>query len=107
MTDGPDIESLFADLAQTHPGRGRYGRMDRYRDFRAVFLGSDQSKRVLYEILEMGHLLASPALIGAYDTNRTFVACGEQALAGAIFKIVHIEPKEPPSRQVSTEIEGP
>lgn len=50
-----DAESIFAQLSAAHPGVGRYEPMDQYRDFRAVFLGSEQGRRVLHEIMQRGH----------------------------------------------------
>jgi len=102
----PDIEAVFADLAATHPGRGRYAPLAVYRDFRAVFLGSEQGKRVLYEILSLGHMFASSPALGRFDTNRTFFAEGERNLAIRIFGNVNNEPKDIPDRQVSTDPEG-
>lgn len=100
MSDVPDIEALFADLSKTHPGKGQYAQMDRYRDFRAVFMGSDQGKRVLYEILSMGHMFIAPPVLGAFDTNRTMFHGGEQNVVLGIFKTAQVEPKEVPTEQV-------
>lgn len=101
-----DIEAYFAELGQHHPGKGRYGPLDRYRDFRAVFLGSDQGKRVLYEILSMGHMFRPAPIVGNFETNQTMFAGGEQNLAYGVFLVAHAEPKQPPGKQVSKEPEG-
>jgi hypothetical protein len=94
-----DIEEQFADLAQSHPGRHAYTAMDRYRDFRAVFLGSDQGKRVLHEILGRGHVLHAGM---SFDTNRTFFHEGERNVALWIFGTARVEPKALPATQSKT-----
>ncbi len=101
MTDIPDIEALFADLGKAHPGKGRYNQMDKYRDFRAVFLGSEQGRRVLYEILSMGHMFTSAPVLGGFEPNRTMFHGGEQNVVLGIFRTAHVEPKAVPDRQVS------
>jgi hypothetical protein len=94
-----DIEAEFADLARTHPGTAAYTAMDRYRDFRAVLLGSDQGKRVLYEIMSKGHMFASSAALGRHDANKTFFHEGERNLALMIFGFARAEPKAKPMTQ--------
>ena len=98
-----DLEADIADLAAKHPGRHAYTDMDRYRDFRAVFLGSDQGKRVLYEILGWGRMFQSSPLIGKFETNHTFFHEGERNLALRIFTASRVEPTERPAMQSKTE----
>lgn len=100
MSEAQSTFEALEDLGKTHPGKGRYAPMDRYRDFRQVFLATEQGRRVLWEILDMGHMTAVPCVLAGFDTNRTNFFGGRQALAIDIFKAVHIEPTEPPKRQV-------
>ena len=95
MTD--DVAALYLELLQAQ--LEGYTAMDRYRDFRAVFLGSDQGKRVLAEILRLGHAFRSAAVQGVYDTNRTFFADGQRTLALMIMDLARLEPKPRPARQ--------
>jgi hypothetical protein len=98
----PDIDILFADLAATHPGKGRYHPQDRYADYRAVFLGDDQGKRVLYDILSMAHMFASSPVLCQFDSHKTFFAEGERNMALRIFDTARNEPRVAPAkRQVS------
>jgi hypothetical protein len=99
---GDQLDADIAELARTHPGRHGYAAMDRYRDFKAVFLGSDQGKRVLYEILGWGRMFQSSPLIGKFDTNHTFFHEGERNLALRIFHVARVEPTERPAMQSKT-----
>jgi hypothetical protein len=38
---------------------GSYSRMQRYRDFRAVFLGTSEGKRVLWQLIHWAHIYQS------------------------------------------------
>ena len=67
--------------------------MDRYRDFRQVFLANDQGKRVLHEILSLGRMISSPLpSTGLIDANRVLANEGRRTLALDIFAIIHAEP---------------
>lgn len=94
-----DIEAEFADLAQAHPGRQVYTDMDRYRDFRSVFLSTDQGKRVLHEILGRGHVLHAGL---TFEPHRLFFNEGERNLALWIFAKARVEPKALPATQSKT-----
>lgn len=100
-----DIDVLFADLSATHPGKGEYSHLDRYADFRAVFLATDQGRRVLYEILSWGHMFAATPMLGQFEANKTFFLEGERNIALRIFDTAHKEPPEKPARQVSRDPE--
>ncbi len=52
---GPDPEAFLAALRKTH-GLADYTARDRRRDFRRVFAGSADGRRVLYQILLWGGL---------------------------------------------------
>lgn len=88
-----ELEAFFAGLGATHPGPGNYRPLDRYRDFRQVFLGSDQGRRVLHEILSMGRMISSslPAM-GPIDANRVLANEARRTLAIDIFASIHREP---------------
>lgn len=91
----PDPEAFFAELASAHAGKN-YTKMDKYRDFRRVFLDSEEGKRVLYEILSWGGMFR-PSSRGNFDTNETFFHDGERNLALKIMTTMNAEPKARPT----------
>lgn len=76
---------------KTIDGRNK---LDRYRDFRAVFLGTDEGKRVLHDILGFAKLSAPivPPFPEPIDTNRMMVLEGGRGLAVKIIETVLKEP---------------
>ena len=91
MTDGPSRQSLLADLAGTHPGKG-YVPIDRYRDFRAVFTTTDAGKRVLQEILNWGNMFSPSATTSPIDPYLSAMNDGARNLALRILTIMSHEP---------------
>ena len=93
----PDQEAFFAELAASHPGKGYKNSMGRYRDFRRVFLDSEQGKRVLYEIMlwsHIGHASASKANFNPYET---MFLDGERSIGIKIMVTMNAEPKARPT----------
>ncbi len=95
-------QAFLEGLSAAHPGPGNYTPLDRYRDFRSVFLSTEQGKRVLYEILGFGHMFRSLAYGAKFETNRVFYHEGERNLALRIVSTINIEPKPKPDRANST-----
>lgn len=95
--DAIDPEAFFSELSKSYTGP-EYTEMDRYRDFRELFLGSDRGKRVLWQLMGFGHMFRSTAALAAHDTNRAFFHEGERNVALRIFNTVHVEPKAKPAR---------
>ncbi len=95
------IEEVLEDFGFLHdPNRTK---LDKYRDFRKVFLGSDEGRRVLHDILTFGHIYRSSAVRGdPYETSRRE---GERNIALKILETIHKEPKEQPTKQVTKEPE--
>lgn len=93
----PDIDAFFTELANSHPGKGRYGKMDRYRDFRAVFQGSEQGRRVLHEILMWCHLGRASAPQARFETNETMFLDGESNIGAKIIVTMNAEPQARPT----------
>jgi hypothetical protein len=93
------FEDIFADLAKGFlNSKGPYGPMERYQDFRQLFTGSDQGKRVLYQILSWGHMFGNVAANGQFDPNKVMFFAGENNLALKVFGTVHKEPKPQPNQ---------
>lgn len=82
-----ELQEFVADLTSADVS-GRNA-MDRYKEFRQVFLGSDAGKRVLYDILALAHVWKSSVRLNPYAT---YAAEGERRLAIKILGIIHREP---------------
>lgn len=96
MSDDP------LDTIATLPA-GPYSDQDRYADFRAVFMGSDQGKRVMREILSWGRMF-KPAAVGApVDPYLMAMREGERNIALRLLATVHNEPKGKPQRTAKGE----
>ena len=92
-------QELMNDLAKSFYISDGRTPLDRYRDFKAVFLGTDAGKRVLYEILAWGAVYRQLTPDhGPVDTNRHFIEVGKRHLAIDILNITNQEPvvKEKP-----------
>lgn len=96
----PDPEAFFAELSAAWTGKN-YTELERYKDFRQLFMGSDQGKRVLYQIIGWGHMFRPSASLAGHEPYRTMFHEGERNLTLRIFNAVHVEPKEKPTRAVS------
>ena len=96
----PEAEELFAEIVKARLGPS-YTEIDRYRDFRQLFLSSDQGKRVLYQLLGWGHMVQSSAGLANNETNRTFLIEGERNLALRILRTIYVEPKPKPTQATS------
>ena len=93
----PDPIELAGELAKAYTGKN-YTPLDRFKDFRQLFLGSEQGRRVLWQILAWGHMFASSTALAQHDSNKTFTLEGERNIALRIFAAIHQEPKPLPTR---------
>ena len=102
MSDELDeLEEMLNQLAlQRNSGRTD---LDRYRDFRELFRGSELGKRVLHDILYWGHLHQSTAVIG--DSHEAYKRDGERKMALKIWFRSISEPSVKPQKQ-QTKPEG-
>lgn len=96
-----DPEAFLSQLAASHPGK-RYSKMDRYRDFRRLFLDTDQGRRVLFEILSWGHIFRCPAAMSKFDPYETLYHNGEANMAKRLMSTMNAEPKERPANTKET-----
>ncbi len=89
MTEDVSAQQMFETLSRAPVEN--YEPMDRYRDFRAVFLATDQGTRVLCEILKLAGMNKSIPP-GPIDPNRTHVSEGRRSMGNSIMGIIHNEP---------------
>tara|TARA_R110000772_G_scaffold36387_1_gene87058 strand:- start:2366 stop:2719 length:354 start_codon:yes stop_codon:yes gene_type:complete len=86
-------QELNNDLSRSFSG-GKRTKVDRYRDFSAVFNGTDQGKRVLYEILAWaGIYRPSTPDRGPIDVHRVFEDIGRKKMGLEILAVLNKEPK--------------
>ncbi len=92
-TEMDEYLDILADLSIPED----YDEIDRYNDFRKVFLETDQGRRVLRQVLAWGHLLKSHLVrMHPIDPNAVLSLEGERNLALRIFSVMLVEP---PKRQ--------
>ena len=74
--------------------------LDRYSDFKSLFLATEQGRRVFNEILGMGYMAHDPIKYNkaGVDVNATLIATGERKMALAIHRLTMIEPPPPPPK---------
>jgi hypothetical protein len=90
----PEETALLLEVATAIPG-GEYLPMDRYRDFRKVFLGSDEGGRVLRQLFAWGHMFKT-----SFDKESGVTAFneGERNMALRLLATISREPKERPAK---------
>ncbi len=90
---------ILADLSMPED----YDPLDRYNDFRKVFLETEQGRRVLRQVLGWGHLLKSHLvrMPRPIDPYAILAAEGERNLALHIFSVMLVEPSERPDEQTT------
>lgn len=87
-----DLFDALADL----PSLENYTPKDRYRDFRKVFMGSEEGKRTLKEILSWGRMFRPAVVTAPVDPYLTHVREGERNICLKLMHTVYNEPPEPP-----------
>ena len=96
-----DIEELFDQFKRVTQYNSD---LERYQDFRELFLGSEIGKRVFNEILGMGYMANDTTKFNKYgvDQSATLIATGERKLALMVHKMTMVEPSvAPPPTQKS------
>ena len=90
-----DIEELFDQFKRVTQYSSD---VERYQDFRELFLGSEMGRRVFNEILGMGYMANDTTKFNTngVDPNATLISTGERKLALTIHKLVMAEPSTPP-----------
>jgi len=96
-----EYENLFDKFVRTTQYQND---VDRYKDFVAVFIETEQGRRVFNEILGMGYMAHDPIKYNknGVDVNATLIATGERKMALAIHRIATVEPPPPPPKTQKT-----
>ena len=91
------LESSFTSI----DGRTK---LDRYREFRIIFLDTDIGKRVLHDILGLAKLSApiAPPFPEPIETNRMMILEGGRELAVKIIDVIMKEPNIAEKPKVQT-----
>ena len=90
----------FDTLAALPSPPESYTALDRYRDFRVVFMQTDEGGRVWRRIMEMGCVFEEPRLTSPVDPYMLVAYRGKRQLALEIFKTTTDEPRtEKPATQ--------
>lgn len=98
----PDPDAFLADLRRAVVGR-RYTDIDRYRDFRAVFMGAstaEQGRRVLWQMLEWCRMYRPVAVQG--DPHETYRRDGMRAIGLHVLMTLNAEPS-PAGAEITTQ----
>jgi len=88
----PDPEALLAEIGRATVS---YMEMDRFRDFRALFLDDERGRRVLSQIMDWGHVWHTSKRPTPGDTE---FAEGERSICLRILAAMHFEPTERQTR---------
>lgn len=94
----PPEPDLFTDSSGMVPEN--YSLLERHADFRAVLLGSEQGRRVYYQILALGNLWKSSLCEGKPDL--TAFLEGKRWLALEIRRIVNKPPADQLAKAIRT-----
>lgn len=89
-TGNPDPLAFLERLSRSQVG-DKYTDVDRYRDYRRVFLDRPEGRRVLWQLFEMAHLFAPVAVLPG-DPYEAYHRDGARNLALAIFAILNADP---------------
>lgn len=91
-----DASGLLAELAGYRPPPGYDRSLNQHNDFRAVFLQTEQGKRVLWSILRWARVYQTVFVRG--DRDATFVNEGARNLGLKLLMTIYEEPQPRPER---------
>ena len=94
-----DLLTELLDSLNDLPITKNYSKKDIYADFRQVFTGSDQGKRVYRELLAWGKMFNSSVSGSPIDPYKMMIAEGHRNFAIKLMAAVNIEPPEQPNQQ--------
>jgi hypothetical protein len=91
------VSDLFTELLASLnelPKTDKYSAKDRYADFRQVFMGSDQGKRVYRELLAWGRIFNTRIPVDSDSMYKVGIYEGNRNFATKLMAAVNIEPTE-------------
>ncbi len=91
-----DLFTELLDSLNELPATDNYTPRDRYVDFRQVFTGTEQGKRVYRELLAWGRLFNTKITQGPSDYYKIGIAEGHRNYATKLMAAINIEPPEQP-----------
>lgn len=97
----PDPFAFAESVNAVHFGEN-YTETDRYRDFRKVFMDTQEGRRCLYHILDWAHMHHSSVVPGG-DSHQTYFLEGERNIGLQILAVLNAEPAEPLEVQLEKE----
>lgn len=89
-----DLFTELLDSLSELPITENYTSKDRYNDFRKIFTGTEQGKRVYRELLSWGKLFNSPVQGNPIDPYRMAINVGHTNYAIKLMAAVNIDPPE-------------
>lgn len=92
-----DLHKELLDSLKELPISENYSLKDRYADFRQLFTGSDQGKRVYVELLAWGRLFNTKIPGDSDNMYKIGIAEGHRNFVTKLMAAVNIEPKERPN----------
>lgn len=96
-----DKDSLFIELMESLnelPTANNYSAQDRYNDFRQLFMGSDQGKRVYMELLSWGKLFNAGTSTDPFNPHRIGIIEGHRSFVARLMSAVNLEPPHQPEK---------
>lgn len=96
MTDEPTPQAVFDELSKAPTGD--YDPMDRYREFRAVFLSTEQGRRVLHELLRRCGVNRTSVRGQPIDPHRVTFLEGERSIGLWLLGTIAVEPAQRPTQ---------
>ena len=97
LLGNPDPVAFLERLGRSRGGES-YTDIDRYRDFRRVFLDTPGGRRVLWQLFEMANLFAPVAVLPA-DPYAAYHRDGARNLALNIMAILNADPNAIPENE--------
>lgn len=94
-----DLHSDLLKALEELPSNDNYSPKDKYADFRQLFTGSEQGKRVYAELLAWGKIFNTSVHGSPIDPYKVMINEGHRSFATKLMAAVNIEPPEQPTKQ--------
>jgi len=97
----PKGDDEILALIESLPITDGYTPTQRYQDFRQIFKGSPQGKRVFREMLAWGKLFRTPIHSSPIDPYALAISTGERNISLKLLLVVNTEPAEQQTKATS------